>query len=67
MNHIVSSCNDCPFLSKYLDYEYRESIQCNYPTLKIISIEQDEKESPITPDNCPLKKGILTIVFDDKD
>lgn len=64
MNHIVSSCKDCSLLNT--DYGDGMPFSCNHPTLENINIEQDNLRQPICPDNCPLKKDNLTIVFDDK-
>ncbi len=64
MNCVVSSCLDCPFLNKHLDYEYGVSVNCNHPTIETIQIQKDDNEDPITPTDCPLKKENVTIAFD---
>ena len=69
MNHIVSSCNDCPFAHKLATQE----VVCKNPSILPFDMKIEsskhwwEEDNLITPDDCPLKKENLTIVFDDKD
>ncbi len=75
MNHIVTGCIDCCFCNQFLiDFDnVRYDSVCTHPFAPkdnntwSLHMEIDNLEQPITPDNCPLKKENLTIVFDNKD
>ena len=74
MEHNVTGCRDCPFYNDGQDYEFAH--YCNHPKspqevnrfysepkIEIVyeKVGEYNKQVPVTPDFCPLKKEPITI------
>ena len=62
MNCVVEGCFECPF---HIITEHYQA-KCMHPVYGNQGEELGDYQNP-TPDDCPLKKDNLTIVFGSKD
>jgi len=58
---IVEDCKQCPF-HKLEILEKLSLWFCHHPNT-MLYLSKDKNGSPITPDNCPLKKQSIIISF----